>query len=107
METLLFGAAGFAIGWIIVRRIYDHVQLTRARNIVQALGEISERLVMGKVEQIDDVYFVYDELSQEFLAQGRNWEEIRTHFKSRFPGKVCAIDQATANAIPRLTPASE
>lgn len=107
MELALFVMAGFFIGWTLGRRIYQWLLLRRAKQIVAALGQMADIFVMAKVEKVDDVYFVYDQTTQEFLAQGRNWEEIRDHFKSRFPKKVCAIDQDVANTIPRLVPASE
>lgn len=107
METVLLLWAGFVVVLILLRKIYNYILLARAKKIVEALGKISDALVLGTVEQVDDVYFVYNELTQEFLAQGRNWEEIRSHFKSRFPGKVCAIDREIADTIPKLASASE
>lgn len=107
METTFLSLAGFVIVLILARKIYNYILLVRAKKIVEALGKISDALVMAQVEQIDDMYFIYCQSTQEFLAQGRNWEEIRTHFKSRFPGKVCAIDREIAEAIPKLAHASE
>jgi hypothetical protein len=86
--------------------VLERYLVWRNRKLIAQL-QLADIMVIAQVEKIDDMFFVYSETTTEFLAQGRNWEEIRTHFKSRFPGKVCAIDQATADTIPRLTAASE
>lgn len=107
MELTLYLVAGFIAGAWIARRIYHYLLIRRAQRLIHDMSQVADILVIAQVEQVDDMYFVYNELTQEFLAQGRTWEEIRTHFKTRFPGKVCAIDQDWANVIPRLTSASE
>ena len=107
MELALYLIAGFIAGAWIARRIYHYLLMRRAQRLIHDMSQVADILVIAQVEQVDDMFFVYSEKTQEFLAQGRTWEEIRTHFKSRFPGKVCAIDQQMADIIPRLTPASE
>ena len=109
MDTILYLIMGFVVGAVAYRillLILERYLVWRNRKLIAQL-QLADIMVVAQVEQVDDMFFVYNENTQEFLAQGRTWEEIRTHFKSRFPGKVCAIDQATADAIPRLTPASE
>ena len=109
MDTILYLILGFVVGAVAYRillLILERYLVWRNRKLI-ALLQLADIMVIAQVEQVDDMFFVYNENTQEFLAQGRTWEEIRTHFKSRFPGKVCAIDQQTADAIPRLTTVSE
>ena len=109
MDTILYLILGFVVGAVAYRillLILERYLVWRNRKLIAQL-QLADIMVIAQVEQVDDMFFVYNENTQEFLAQGRTWEEIRTHFKSRFPGKVCAIDQQMADIIPRLTPASE
>jgi hypothetical protein len=109
MDTILYLILGFVVGAVAYRillLILERYLVWRNRKLI-ALLQLADIMVIAQVEQVDDMFFVYSEKTQEFLAQGRTWEEIRTHFKSRFPGKVCAIDREMADIIPRLTPASE
>jgi len=109
MDTISYLILGFVIGSVAYRMlllVLERYLVWRNRKLIAQL-QLADIMVIAQVEKIDDMFFVYSETTTEFLAQGRNWEEIRTHFKSRFPGKVCAIDQATADTIPRLTAASE
>ena len=109
MDTISYLILGFVIGSVAYRillLVLERYLVWRNRKLIAQL-QLADIMVIAQVEKIDDMFFVYSETTTEFLAQGRNWEEIRTHFKSRFPGKVCAIDQATADTIPRLTAASE
>jgi len=109
MDTISYLILGFVIGSVACRMlllVLERYLVWRNRKLIAQL-QLADIMVIAQVEKIDDMFFVYSETTTEFLAQGRNWEEIRTHFKSRFPGKVCAIDQATADTIPRLTAASE
>ena len=109
MDTILYLILGFVVGAVAYRMLLLVLERYLVWRNTQLLAQLqlADIMVIAQVEQVDDMFFVYNENTQEFLAQGRTWEEIRTHFKSRFPGKVCAIDQATADTIPRLTAASE
>lgn len=109
MDTISYLILGFVIGSVAYRMlllVLERYLVWRNLKLIAQL-QLADIMIIAQVEKIDDMFFVYSETTTEFLAQGRNWEEIRTHFKSRFPGKVCAIDQATADTIPRLTAASE
>ena len=109
MDTILYLILGFVVGAVAYRMLLLVLERYLVWRNTQLLAQLqlADIMVIAQVEQVDDMFFVYNENTQEFLAQGRTWEEIRTHFKSRFPGKVCAIDQEMADNIPRLTPASE
>lgn len=109
MDTILYLIMGFVVGAVAYRLLLVILERYLVWRNAQLLAQLqlADIMVVAQVEQVDDMFFVYSEKTQEFLAQGRTWEEIRTHFKSRFPGKVCAIDQEMANSIPRLTTASE
>ena len=109
MDTISYLILGFVVGAVVYRAmlfITERYLVWRNLRLIAQL-QLADIMIVAQVEKIDDMFFVYSETTAEFLAQGRNWEEIRTHFKSRFPGKVCAIDQATADTIPRVTAASE
>lgn len=109
MDTILHLVMGFVVGVVVYRTVLfaaARYLLWRNRQLITQL-QLADIMVVAQVEKIDDMFFVYSEKTQEFLAQGRTWEEIRTHFKARFPGRVCAIDQEMADAIPRLAPAPE
>jgi hypothetical protein len=100
---------GFVVGVVVYRTVLfaaARYLLWRNLQLITQL-QLADIMVVAQVEKIDDMFFVYSEKTQEFLAQGRTWEEIRTHFKTRFPDRVCAIDQETADTIPRLATAPE
>lgn len=84
------------IGFILLKR---HIR----RLVQQALEErAQESVLIATVEQVNDVYYLYNKESDEFLAQGRTLDEISEHFKLRFPEKSCVIKESTLDSFPEL-----
>lgn len=97
---LLAAAIGYVafrvVGFILIRR---HIQ----RLVQQALEErAASSILIANVEQVNDVYYLYNKESNEFLAQGRTLDEISEHFKLRFPEKSCVIKESTLDSFPEL-----
>jgi hypothetical protein len=66
----------------------------------QALDE--ERLIALTVEQQHDQYFCYNSVTNDFVCQGRDLEEIRERFRERYPNKDAAIYDGDRTAVATL-----
>ena len=66
-----------------------------------AQEEISNVMTLN-VERIDEQYFCYDEVTNEFVCQGKDIPELTERFKLRYPGMQAALasdDEATIVAL--------
>jgi hypothetical protein len=61
---------------------------TRNTEIKEILERVNDIIHRVRVEQHEDVYYWFDEDSNDFLAQGKNLTDATTQLKSRFPGHL-------------------
>ena len=101
----------FGIGWVITNLVLSllafllrrHIEQSMEQELVrvgQALDE--ERLIALTVEQQHDQYFCYNSVTNDFVCQGRDLEEIRERFRERYPNKDAAIYDGDRTAVATL-----
>jgi hypothetical protein len=61
-----------------------------------------ERLIPLTVEVVDNQYFCYNSITQDFVCQGVNLVEIVNRFKQRYPKKSAAIYNGDETAVRTL-----
>lgn len=61
-----------------------------------------ERLIPLTVEVVDNEYFCYNSITQDFVCQGVNLVEIVKRFKQRYPEKSAAIYNGDETAVRTL-----
>ena len=77
------------------------------RRVDSDLDEVSndlelERLIPLTVEVVDNQYFCYNSITQDFVCQGVNLAEIVKRFKQRYPEKSAAIYNGDETAVRTL-----
>jgi len=80
------------VAWVVKRRV------------VSELEEVSqdlelERLIPLTVEVVEDQYFCYNSITQDFVCQGVDLVEIVKKFKQRYPTKSAAIYDGDESAV--------
>ncbi len=96
----------------VVIMILIHVRLNLMtwmvkRRVDSDLDEVSndlelERLIPLTVEVVDNQYFCYNSITQDFVCQGVNLVEIVKRFKQRYPEKSAAIYNGDETAVRTL-----
>jgi uncharacterized UPF0160 family protein len=96
----------------VVIMILIHVGLNMLARVVKRradsdLDEVSndlelERLIPLTVEVVDNQYFCYNSITQDFVCQGVNLVEIVKRFKQRYPEKSAAIYDGDETAVRTL-----
>jgi hypothetical protein len=83
------------VAWVIRRRVSAEL------DEVSADLEL-ERLIPLTIEVVDDQYFCYNSITQDFVCQGVNLVEIVKRFKQRYPDKSAAIFNGDETAVRTL-----
>ena len=91
-------AFGLLEAWLIHR--FSRELSEELTSVGQALDE--ERLIALTVEQQHDQYFCYNSVTNDFVCQGRDLEEIRKRFRERYPDKDAAIYDGDESAVATL-----
>ena len=83
------------VAWVVKRRIQS--DLNEVSNDLEL-----ERLIPLTVEVVDNQYFCYNSITQDFVCQGVNLVEIVKRFKQRYPEKSAAIYNGDETAVRTL-----
>jgi hypothetical protein len=83
------------LAWVVKRRVASELE-----EVSQDLE--LERLIPLTVEVVEDQYFCYNSITQDFVCQGVNLVEIVKRFKQRYPEKSAAIYDGDETAVRTL-----
>ena len=83
------------VAWVVKRRVQS--DLNEVSNDLEL-----ERLIPLTVEVVDNQYFCYNSITQDFVCQGVNLVEIVKRFKQRYPEKSAAIYDGDETAVRTL-----
>ena len=61
----------------VVFFIWQYIEYKRDMKIKSALTDFMERIVICKVEQREGQYYLYHEITNQFLAQGKTPQEVQ------------------------------
>ena len=62
------------------------------------LGFVQEELkkiLVLRVEKFGDVFYIYNQVTNEFVCQGKTLQEIQEVYKLRFPDRRALVDEGS------------
>ena len=84
---------GFLIGYSIWTSIKIYFTLRRAAEFELRFREHLEHIIhVIRQERDGDMYYWYDNDSDDFLAQGRTWEDVVGVLRERFPEHIFVLN---------------
>jgi hypothetical protein len=97
MEFIVMAVVAIIVYVLGFKRGYEYRETLAVNKIQETIDrmeeEITDTLVKVKLEKVQDVIYVYNEETSEFMAQGKDNESISVILKDRFPGKRFAADE--------------
>lgn len=87
MDFILAIVIGIAWGWW-AREKHAEKQVNKLFSRLDAAAdeEQGDNHIIARVEKHGDMFYLFDEKNDHFLAQGRTWEEILEILSDRFRG---------------------
>lgn len=106
MDTILGIVIGVAICllWFVFVVKRAEAQLEKDVNtLIEAIkAEAAKTTIAARVEQHDDMFYVYDAQDGMFLAQGSTIAELREILEQRFQHKRIFVTEGEQDVIDRL-----
>ena len=99
LTIILSSVVGIAAFFIADRYMYAKRIIEMQENAEELLEEFNEKVIYSRVEVEDNTIIMYNNETDEFLAQGKNWEELNKKLKERFPDKWFHLDQDVIDRI--------
>lgn len=98
LELMFWAWLGWtATGWMLSRQQQHNAELTET---IQELEQ--EKLIALTIEVDRGMYFCYNSITQDFVCQGRDIQEIVKNFALRYPDKQAAIFDGDESAVTTL-----
>ena len=84
--TIIVWIGGAVSGW---KAREEHAKQLTERFIeqLQQSSEEDASVIQINIEKHNNVFYVYDKETNEFMAQGSSKDEVETNLKKRYPGK--------------------
>lgn len=96
MEFIILAGAlvfGFAFGWTARERYAMRVVKELLRESAQLEQDNAEPRTKMRLERHGEVIYAYTTDGDEFIAQGRDLEELDKAIVERFPGKKFSVQE--------------
>lgn len=94
---LLIGVVSGTVSAFIVISYSKYIQFKRMEKMSfyaqSMLEELEDRVIDARLEFDEGMIRMYDSETDEFLAQGKTWDELNDILKFRFPNKLFNVKQ--------------
>jgi murein L,D-transpeptidase YafK len=82
-------------GWHMREAVakYKMQKLLELANQMEEEEQLPDNYIKIVIEKHNDMFFVYDENDNTFLAQAPSKEELDKSLRARFPGKLFAVKE--------------
>ena len=70
------------------RALFEH----EVREKLGLVQEELKKILILRVEKRDDVFYIYNQVTEEFVCQGKTLQEIQEVYKLRFPDRRALVD---------------
>ena len=104
-EAIFFIFLGMIVGVIVLCYLLEQgVRRMKAQFddelIDGALRAYKEYMIKLRVEKVKDIFYCYNVENDEFVCQGKDFQEIKLAFEQRFPGYGSHIRYEDAHHFP-------
>jgi hypothetical protein len=85
-----------AVFWLVIK-IWEKYLI--ARNIIlqeelkEMTNKIKNNFICVDIEKHDNMFYLYEKDTREFIAQGSNFEEVKQRCENRFKGKSVVANE--------------
>jgi archaellum component FlaG (FlaF/FlaG flagellin family) len=108
LELLVVAGIAFLVGLIVagfvLARLASNVlrESTEVQEQVQELAQqMLDKLVFLRIEQQPESIYAYNAMTDEFVCQGKDMDDLNINFGKRYPNKkgVLVTDEGEANEL--------
>ena len=87
----------FVVFWLIIK-VWQKYLTAKNEALVEQIKDmqtqIKNSIILVEIEKHDDIFYLYEKDTQEFIAQGTNFDEIRERCKTRFKDRAVVADES-------------
>ena len=86
--TFIVWLGGSVAGWRAREKYAEKVTQKFVEQLHESFQQqVEEGVVQISIEKHNNMFYVYDKETNEFMAQGSSKDEVETNLQKRYPGK--------------------
>ena len=82
--------------WLIMK-VWEKYLIAKNESLVEQIkdmqSQIKNSVILVDIEKHNDIFYLYDKDTREFIAQGSNFNEVKKNCEARFKGKSVIADE--------------
>lgn len=86
----------FVVFWLIIK-VWQKYLTAKNESLVEQIKDmqtqIKNSVILVDIEKHNDIFYLYDKDTREFIAQGSNFNEVKKNCEARFKGKSVIADE--------------
>jgi hypothetical protein len=86
----------FVVFWLIIKVCQTYI-IAKNEALAEQIKEMTEQIknsvIQVDIEKHDNMFYLYNKDTREFIAQGTNFDEVKLHCETRFKGKSVVADE--------------
>lgn len=67
------------------------------QKVAEGMKKLKETIIPSVIEESNGILYLYNAETNEFIAQGKNFEDLNHNAKARFPDKLFNVPQDEIN----------
>ena len=83
--------------WLVMK-VWEKYLTAKNEALVEQIkdmqAQMKNSIILVEIEKHDDIFYLYDKDTREFIAQGTNFDEIRERCKTRFKDRAVVADES-------------
>ena len=102
MDFIIDTIFWFVVFWLIIK-VWQTYLTAKNEALVEQIKDIQAQIkntvIHVNIEKHNDTFYLYEKDTQEFIAQGSNFDEVKKHCETRFKGKAVVADEAQMDQL--------
>ena len=86
----------FVVFWLAIK-VWQKYLTAKNESLVEQINDmqaqIKNSVILVDIEKHNDIFYLYDKDTREFIAQGSNFNEVKKNCEARFKGKSVIADE--------------
>ena len=86
----------FVVFWLAIK-VWQKYLTAKNELLVEQIkdmqAQIKNSVILVDIEKHNDIFYLYDKDTREFIAQGSNFNEVKKNCEARFKGKSVIADE--------------
>ena len=86
----------FVVFWLAIK-VWQKYLTAKNESLVEQIKDMQVQMknsfILVDIEKHNDIFYLYEKDTQEFIAQGSNFDEVKKNCEARFKGKSVVADE--------------